>query len=134
MHNLKLVIALAIITALVDYVWLGVVAKKFYEKELGSLMRPAGAHFDIKILGAIAVYTLIAVGITFFVLPHVSTVATAWWWGALFGFVVYAIYDFTNWAVISGWPIQMSLVDIAWGTVLSGFIAFCAYHLNSFLS
>ena len=39
--------------------------------------------------------------------------------GALFGFFAYATYDLTNLATLRGWPLGLSLVDIAWGTVVS---------------
>lgn len=39
--------------------------------------------------------------------------------GAIFGFVTYATYDLTNHATLSGWPILMTIVDMAWGTTLS---------------
>ncbi|MEM1307807.1 MAG: DUF2177 family protein, partial [Pseudomonadota bacterium] len=48
---------------------------------------------------------------------------TAALYGALFGFFCYATYDMTNLATLRDWPLRMSLVDIAWGTVLTGFAA-----------
>jgi uncharacterized membrane protein len=38
---------------------------------------------------------------------------------ALFGFFAYATYDLTNLATLKGWPLGLSLVDMAWGTVVS---------------
>jgi len=37
--------------------------------------------------------------------------------GALFGFFAYSAYDITNLATLRGWPMTVSLVDLAWGTV-----------------
>jgi uncharacterized membrane protein len=39
--------------------------------------------------------------------------------GALFGFFAYATYDLTNLATLRGWPVGLSLLDIAWGSVVS---------------
>jgi uncharacterized membrane protein len=38
---------------------------------------------------------------------------------AMLGFLIYASYDLTNLALLRDWPVGMSLVDIAWGTLLS---------------
>lgn len=39
--------------------------------------------------------------------------------GAGLGFVAYATYDLTNWAVIRDWPALLVPVDLAWGVVLT---------------
>ena len=38
---------------------------------------------------------------------------------ALFGFFTYATYDLTNWATLKDWPWKLSLIDMAWGTLVS---------------
>ena len=43
--------------------------------------------------------------------------------GAVLGFVAYATYDLTNLAVIRNWPLALSFIDIAWGTLVSGVAA-----------
>ncbi|RXL64049.1 DUF2177 family protein, partial [Citrobacter sp. AAK_AS5] len=35
------------------------------------------------------------------------------------GFVAYATYDLTNWAVIRDWPAILVPIDLAWGVVLT---------------
>ena len=40
--------------------------------------------------------------------------------GALFGFFAYATYDLTNLAVIKNWSLSLTVLDMVWGTVLSG--------------
>ena len=47
--------------------------------------------------------------------------ATALGYGALLGLV--ATYDLTNLATLRGWPIALTIVDIAWGTVLTTAVA-----------
>jgi len=38
---------------------------------------------------------------------------------ALFGFVAYATYDLSNLATLKGWPVWLTVLDMAWGTLLS---------------
>jgi uncharacterized membrane protein len=41
-------------------------------------------------------------------------------WGALFGLIVYGVYDMTNMATLENWPVRMVWVDICWGCFLCG--------------
>ena len=47
--------------------------------------------------------------------------------GAALGFVAYSTYDLTNQATLRGWPLTITLVDIAWGTIASGLAATISY-------
>jgi uncharacterized membrane protein len=67
---------------------------------------------------AILFYLIHAAGIALFAVPPSSAAGTwtaAVLYGALFGFCVYAAYDLTNLATLRGWPMVVSLVDLAWG-------------------
>ena len=110
--------------AVIDGLWLGLVARGFYRRHLGALMaeRPNWT-------AAVAFYLLYVLGVTVFaVLPAVDAAAIpdAMWRGALFGLVAYATYDLTNAATLRGWPGIVTLVDMAWGTLLSATVATAA--------
>ncbi len=96
-----------------DFVWLGLIMSKTYKSEIGILMKT-----NINYPAAGLVYLAAVLGIFFFVLPKVSTVSAAALWGALFGLLTYAIYDFTNLAILKDWTLKISLVDAAWGAVV----------------
>ena len=57
-----------------------------------------------------------------------SAASTALLYGALFGFFAYATYDMTNYATLRNWSLAVSLVDIFWGTCVTGVAAFLGYH------
>jgi len=40
--------------------------------------------------------------------------------GALFGLITYATYDLTNFATLENWTLLVTVVDMAWGTILCG--------------
>ena len=72
------------------------------------------------------VYLLIPGGLVLFVRPLLGVNATAWQaigWGALYGLVLYGVYDLTNLAVLEKWTVRMTLADIVWGCVLCGTIS-----------
>jgi uncharacterized membrane protein len=68
---------------------------------------------------AFVVYVLLGTGIALFVLPRASTVPLAAGYGALFGLVVYGVYDFTNYSTLRQWPLVLALADVAWGVAAS---------------
>lgn len=117
-------VAALLAMAVVDGIWLGVVARGLYRRQLGFLMaeRPNW-------IAAVAFYLLYVLGVTVFaVLPAVDAqaVGEAAWRGALFGLVAYATYDLTNAATLRDWPGTITLVDMAWGTVLTTLVASAA--------
>lgn len=113
--------ALLTIVAL-DALWLGVIARDFYYTRLGTLLldRPNW-------LPAVVFYLIHAFGIFVFVLPAASSWPGAVLFGALFGLCVYAAYDFTNLATVRGWPLAVSLVDLAWGAAATAAAATAAF-------
>ena len=77
-------------------------------------------------------YLIYAIGLTVFaVIPGTDAAAPleALWRGALFGLVAYATYDLTNHATLRDWPLIVTVVDLAWGTVLSGAVATIATYV-----
>jgi uncharacterized membrane protein len=50
--------------------------------------------------------------------------------GAALGFFAYATYDLTNLATLKDWPVLLVVVDIAWGTFLTGAVAAAGYWLS----
>ncbi len=117
-------IALAVFFA-IDMVWLVLIAKNFYREQIGFLMKP-----DINWIAAIVFYLLFIAGLVVFVISpavqkHSWTHAILF--GALFGLISYATYDLTNLATIKGWPVLVTLVDLAWGMVLSASVSLLTY-------
>lgn len=123
---IKFLTAGAIMAAL-DAVWLGVVAKKFYKSQIGSLLLAKP-----NMLAAVVFYLIYTLGIILFVLNPALEQASpqhAVIYGALFGFVCYATYDLTNLTTLKGFPLKVVLVDLAWGTVLAATVAGLSYAI-----
>jgi uncharacterized membrane protein len=79
----------------------------------------------IRFLQAVAVYLLIALAIWFFVFQVADSSVSknpgkAFAVGATLGFSMYGLYDLTNFATLRGYTLEMTLVDMAWGTFLCG--------------
>lgn len=102
----------------IDIVWLGLVARKVYKKFLGYIMAD-----KVRFIPAIIFYVIFIVGLVYFVLMP----SNVWWMallnGALFGFMAYATYDLTNLSTLKGWPLEITFIDLAWGTGLGALVS-----------
>ena len=47
--------------------------------------------------------------------------------GALFGFCAYSTYDLTNLATIKDWPLLVTIVDLVWGSFVTGAVSGISY-------
>jgi len=122
---LKLFIIALPVFFVIDMVWLVLVAKKFYQEQIGFLMKP-----DINWFAAIIFYLLFIAGLIIFVIsPAVEkhSWVHALLFGALFGLITYATYDLTNLATLKDWPLIVTVVDLIWGTVLASAISVITY-------
>ncbi len=122
MRYLKTYAALLPIFLALDFLWLGVIMQHFYVSSLGALARAAGGMMAPVIWAAAIVYLLIPLGIVALVVPRTdqkNPPLSGAAWGALYGFVLYGVYDFTNYSLIAGYPLAMTFVDVAWGTALN---------------
>ncbi len=132
-HALKVYLCVLPVIFALDYLWIGVLASGLYRNELGDLLRGGAGGLKPVIWAAMAVYLALPAGIVLFVLPRVAAgayVLSSIGWGAAFGLVVYAVYDFTNYSLLSGWPLRVTLIDIAWGAVLNGAATLAAATLD----
>ena len=108
-----------------DYIWLGLVMKKFYIEALAPFGRVINGSLSMNILPAVLVYLLLGLGLTFFVVEPTSSFSllkTALT-GAIFGLVVYGVYDLTNMATLRDWSYSIVIADMIWGVVLSALVA-----------
>ncbi len=122
------IIALPVFLAM-DMAWLGLVAKNFYAKRIGFLMKT-----EINWTAAVLFYLLFIIGLVLFVImPAVgkNSWVHALLFGALFGLIAYATYDLTNLATLKDWPLLVTIVDLAWGAVLAGSVSMVTFFIAS---
>jgi len=116
-----------------DMFWLGLVAKGFYRRELGYLLRA-----ETKWAAAVVFYLLFIVGLLMFaVLPALEkgTWQRALLLGVAFGFFCYATFDLTCYALIKDFPLKVVIADLIWGTLLAGTVSLVSFFLaKQFLS
>lgn len=113
----------------IDMVWLGFLSKSFYRQQIGFLMKS-----DVNWIAAVIFYLLFIAGLVIFVImPSIekSSVVHAVLFGAFFGLITYATYDLTNLATLRDWPVLVTVVDLAWGSILAASVSALTYILSS---
>ena len=118
-HTIKLAAIGAVAFMVLDGVWLGLLMRNFYRDQLAPIVRLSDGGIAPNWPAAFVVYILLGTGIALFVIPQASTVSSAAVFGALFGLVVYGVYDFTNYSTLRQWPFVLTLADVAWGSLAS---------------
>lgn len=121
-------IVTGIIFAGIDMVWLKTM-RGFYEYKLGGLLKKPP-----NMPAAIIFYILYILGLVMFVVLPALTTTMIWQagiMGALFGLVAYGTYDLTNLATLKNWSVKMTIIDMAWGAVVTALSALGASYILS---
>jgi uncharacterized membrane protein len=108
-------------------IWLGVIARGLYKRELGFIMAD-----KVNWLAAMIFYLIFIGGLVYFVV-NPSIIANDWSMalriGMIFGFITYSTYDLTNLATLANWPLKITVIDIIWGTVLGGGVSTMSFFI-----
>jgi len=121
MEFVKLYVTAAVTFLVLDGVWLGVIAPKFYKKHIGAIMADK-ANF----LAAGLFYILFIAGLVYFVIqPAVreQSALVALQRGAFFGLVTYGTFDLTSQALLKDWPWIVTGVDLLWGMFITAVVS-----------
>ena len=103
-----------IIVLVIDLTWIFLLMNSFYNQQFSLFLRPNPAP----IWSAILAWLLIPLGISLFVEKVSKNYKQSFFYGAAYGFILYGVYDFTNYATLANWPIILVIVDVLWGTFL----------------
>ena len=106
-----------VIFAVIDSVWIGIVANKFYKSKMGSLLKDKP-----NFLTAVIFYIIYIAGVVVLALEpalRADELSTAIGYGAMFGLAAYATYDLTNASTLKNWPKAITVVDLIWGTTVT---------------
>jgi uncharacterized membrane protein len=112
-----------------DMVWLGAMASRFYKPTLGDIAIPG-----VNLPPAIVFYAIYPIGLLIFAINPAlknGSMTTAAVYGALFGFFSYATYDLSNYATLRNWTLQLTLIDVVWGTILGAVTSVVTFWVAS---
>jgi uncharacterized membrane protein len=120
----KLLVAGGVMGVL-DFIWLGYIAKKLYYGEMGAILLEKP-----NMVAALLFYVIYVIGVVIFVInPALAkdSLAYAAGYGALFGLVAYATYDLTSLAVVKGFSVKVVIIDLLWGMALTAVVSSIAF-------
>jgi uncharacterized membrane protein len=118
--------------ALIDSIWLRTMYTRLYQPELGELLMKGGFRLG----PAVIFYLLYILGMMIFAVgPALESRKwqTALVWGALFGFFCYMTYDLTNYATLKVWSTKVTVLDIIWGTFLTGSASLAGWWITTLI-
>lgn len=119
-----------VVFLVIDFFWLGIVAKNLYQREVGELLSK-----KVRIAPAFLTYILLSFGMFFFaVLPALKEggLEMALVRGALFGLISYGVYDLTNLSTLAEWTVKVSVIDILWGIFISTLTSLASFKIGRF--
>jgi len=124
MHSLLIFFASLLFFVIVDAFWIGYFARDLYVGSLKHFLRYADGQYNVIWWAALVVWICITLGAFLFVLPQVrdQSYAFAALYGALYGLVLYGVYDFTNYSLFVEWPLQIALIDVVWGACINALL------------
>ena len=117
-------LAVLLVLAVGDALWLSWFAPAMVRPMAGSIMLD-----HVRWSGVAAFYIFYAGGILLFPLGLSRDWASAFLYGALFGFVAYLTYDATNYATLKAWILPVAVMDVSWGTFLTALASLAGFWL-----
>ena len=131
MTYLTLYVSTALVFLILDVIMLRNVMYPLFSSNIGSIM------LENPRMGAAAVFYLFyIVGVLWFVsIPAlaVGEPSKALIAGCVLGVLAYGTYEFTNFATLRDWSLQMVIVDVVWGGVLTGSSAWAGVFITKTL-
>ena len=110
---LALYLTTLVVLVVLDYLFLGVVAKGFMVSEVGDMLG------EVKPVPAVLFYLIYVVGVLVFVNGGAANWQTTLLYGALFGLFCYATFDLTCLALLKHWSWSVAALDLSWGAVVT---------------
>lgn len=94
--------------------------QRAFENQIASVQR---VILHVNLLGAIICYFFLIFGLNYFIISKKRTLLDAF----LFGLIIYAVYDSTNYALFKQWKPLLAIMDAIWGGLLFALTTFITY-------
>ena len=107
---------------ILDILWVYFVMGPKYKIQINTIQN---SPLRVNFWYASVAYVLMTLGLLIFCLPNIKKTQrwkTSLIYGALFGLILYGVYDFTIASVIKEWNMTTAIIDIIWGTFVFGFV------------
>jgi uncharacterized membrane protein len=106
-QSYKEILVAGVVLLLLDAVYI-TLTKSLWNIQVASIQR---VSMQIRVLGAIVCYTLLILGLYYFILRTRRSPLDAF----LLGLLVYGVFDSTNYAMFKKWDWKIAVMDTLWG-------------------
>ena len=113
----------AIIFVVLDGFYLNLI-KGYFNKQIKSIQ---GSDIKVNIIAVGITYIFLIFGLNYFIIQRNRSVTDA----ALFGLIIYGVYEFTNMSLFTNWYLLTAIIDTTWGAILFGLTTAIVYKLES---
>lgn len=110
-------IYLALIYLVFDIIWINLMTPILYRKVFENIQK---SEMIPNLVYVVCCYCVLLVCLYFICIPLSTTYQTKYKWiaYALVGFALYSVFNLTNAAVLSEYPLKMIIIDTVWGTTV----------------
>jgi uncharacterized membrane protein len=127
LDNIKQFFIVLTVLLVIDGLWIGLYASKKWSELVQNLTKEP---MKVKIHWAVLAYLCMGLAVYFFTLPLIKEkgIKIGALYGALIGFIIYGIFDYTNLAILGDrYTLSTALIDIVWGTFLMSISTVISY-------
>lgn len=122
MKLLSQIVLPGILLVLIDYIYLNAISS-FFNKQIFNIQK---SPLQLRFSGAIICYLFLILGLYYFIISQNKGVFDAF----LLGFVIYGVYESTNYALLKDWKFSTLVIDTLWGGILFGLTTYFTYKIN----
>jgi len=131
MYNLTNIIIVYAAFIIIDLAYLSTnFAKSNVNTQILAVQKENLNMTPTKQFASLFIWGFLLLGIHIFVKPLSQDNTSALLYGALYGLIVYLIFDLTNYVIFSNYTFKFLVLDVAWGVFLCSIINLLYFKLN----
>ena len=119
MNKVNRIVFASILLLALDFIYINMI-KTQYEAQIVRIQRVV---MKVKILPVIVCYALLIFALYYFILRTHRPILDAF----LLGFIIYGVFDATNYALFKKWDLRLAIADALWGGTLFALTTFLIY-------
>ena len=123
-NDIKKILIIIVILFVIDVPMLTYFNKDMYQANLKGINNGELDFSGLKIVSAIICYLIMGFGIYYFSVKEKNLMNAL-----ILGFVVYGVYNTTNFATMNKYSLKVSIIDTVWGTILFTLVSYLTMKL-----
>lgn len=124
LEDIKKILLIIVLLIVIDVPMLAFFNWDMYQSNLKGINNGELELSGLKIVSAIICYLIMGFGIYYFSVKEKNLMNAL-----ILGFVVYGVYNTTNFATMNKYSLKVSIIDTLWGTVLFTLVSYITMKL-----